>query len=41
MSEIKSIYFDSSACISVQGGESERYRIDSGVRRMYHVPLAV
>ena len=30
---IKNIYVDSSACIRVKGGESEWFRIDSGVRQ--------
>ena len=29
---IKSIYVDSSACVRVKGGDSEWFRIDSGVR---------
>ena len=32
-SEIKSIHVDSSACVKVKGGESERFRIDSWVRQ--------
>ena len=32
-SGINSIYVDSSACIRVKGGESEWFRIDSGVRQ--------
>ena len=28
--EIKNMYVDSSACVRVKGGESERFRIDSG-----------
>ena len=32
LSGIKSIYVDSSACVRVKGGESEWFRIDSGVR---------
>ena len=32
-SGIKSMYADSSACVRVKGGESERFRIDSGVRQ--------
>ena len=27
------MYVDSSACVRVKGGESERFRIDSGVRQ--------
>ena len=38
LSRIKSMYLDSSACVRVKGGESKRFRIDSGV---YHVPLAL
>ena len=30
---IKAMYVDSSACVRVKGGESERFRIDSGVRQ--------
>ena len=33
MSGIKSMYVDSSACVRVKGGESERFKIDSGVRQ--------
>ena len=36
---IKSIYVRSLACVRVKGGESYCFRINSGVRRMYHVPL--
>ena len=32
-SGIKSIYVDSSACVRVKGGKSERFRIDSGARQ--------
>ena len=32
MSGIRSMYVDSSACVRVKGVESERFRIDSGVR---------
>ena len=38
---IKSMYAYSSACIIVKGGESEWFRIDSRMRRVYHIPLAV
>ena len=31
LSGIKSMYVDSSTCVRVKGGESERCRIDSGV----------
>ena len=30
---IKSLYVDSLACVRVKGGVSERFRIDSGVRK--------
>ena len=30
---IKSMYVDSLACVRVKGDESERFRIDSGVRQ--------
>ena len=33
LSGIKSMYVDSSACVRVKGGESELFRIDSGVRQ--------
>ena len=33
LSGIKSMYVDSSACVRVKKGESEWFRIDSGVRR--------
>ena len=35
MSEIKSIYVNSSACVRVKGVESQHFRIDSGVRQGY------
>ena len=35
LSEIKSKYVDSSACVLVKGGESEQFRIDRGVRQRY------
>ena len=38
---IKSIYVNSLACVRVERGESECFRINSGVRRVYHVPLAL
>ena len=38
---IKSMYVNSLARVRVRGGESECFRIDSGVRRMYHVPLGL
>ena len=33
MSEIKSMSVDSSACVTVKGGESEWFRIDNRVRQ--------
>ena len=33
LSGIKRTYVDSSACVRVKGSESERFRIDSGVRQ--------
>ena len=33
LSGIKSMYVDSSACVRVKVDESERFRIDSGVRQ--------
>ena len=30
---IRSTYVDSSVCVRVKGGESERLRVDSGVRQ--------
>ena len=30
LGRIKSMYVDSLACVRVKGGESERFRIDSG-----------
>ena len=33
MSGIKSMYVDSSACVRIKGGESERFRMDNGVRQ--------
>ena len=33
MSGIKSMYVDSSSCVRVKGSESNRFRIDSGVRQ--------
>ena len=33
LSGIKSMYVDSSACVRVKVGESEWFRIDSGVRQ--------
>ena len=34
MSGIKSMYDDSSVCVRVKGGESERFSIGSGVRQV-------
>ena len=33
MNGVKSIYVDSSACVRIKEGESEQFRIDSGVRQ--------
>ena len=33
LSDIKSMYVNSSACVRVKGGESERFRIDGGMRQ--------
>ena len=33
LSGIKRMYVNSSACVRVKGGESERFRIDNGVRQ--------
>ena len=33
LSQIKSIYVDSSGCFRVKGGESEWFMIDNGVRQ--------
>ena len=33
LSGIKSMHVDNSACVRVKGGESERFRVDSGVRQ--------
>ena len=33
LSGIKNMYVDSSACVRGKGGESERFRIDNGVRQ--------
>ena len=33
LSGVKSMYVDSSACVRLKGGESERFRIDIGVRQ--------
>ena len=41
LSGIKSMYVDSSASVRVKGGESEQFKIDSRVRRVYHVSLPV
>ena len=37
---IKSMYVNSLTCVRVKGGESECFRINIGVRWVYHVPLA-
>ena len=34
------MYVNSLACARAKEGESDCFRIDSGVRRVYHVPLA-
>ena len=41
LSGIMSMYVDISICVRVKRGESEQFRINSGVRRVYHVSLAV
>ena len=33
LSGITSMHIDNSACVRVKGGESERFKIDSGVRQ--------
>ena len=33
LKRIKSMYVDSSACVRIEGGESEQFRIDSGMRQ--------
>ena len=38
---IKSMYINSLACVRVKGGESECFRINSGVRWVYHVLMAL
>ena len=41
MRGIKSMYVDSSSCVRVKGDESERFRIDSGVKQSFIMsPLA-
>ena len=35
---VKRMYVDSLACVRVKGGEC--FRIDSGVKLLYHVPVA-
>ena len=40
MSGIKRIYVDSSACFRVKWGECQQFRIDNGVKQVYHVHLA-
>ena len=39
MSGITSMYVDSSAFVRIKGGESEGFRIDSGVRQALSCPL--
>ena len=39
LSRIKNMYVDSSACVRVKGGESERFRINNGVRQGCIIPL--
>ena len=34
------MYANSLACVGVKGGESECFRIDSGVTAVHHVPSA-
>ena len=43
MSGIKSMHVDNLACVKVKRGESERFRIDNGVRQavVYNVLLAI
>ena len=31
---------DSLVCVRAKGGESEKFKVDNVVRRVYHVPLA-
>ena len=38
---IKSMYVNSLACVRVKGGESECFRINSDMRGVYHVLLAL
>ena len=40
LSGMKSMYVDSSACVSVKWGESKWFRIERGETGVYHVPLA-
>ena len=39
LSVIKNMYGDGSACVRVKGGETERFRIESGVRQGFSYPL--
>ena len=39
LNDIKSINVNSLACVRVEGGESECFRINSGVRQVCSVPL--
>ena len=42
LSGLKIMYVDSSNYVRAKGGESERFRIDSGGKTgMYQIPLAV
>ena len=41
LSGIKSMYVESSDCVRVKGGESDKFRKDRRVRRVYHVSSAV
>ena len=40
LSNIISMYVDSLTYVRVKGGESECFRIRSGARQSYHVPMA-
>ena len=35
------MYVDSSNCVRVKGGESDLFKIKSGVKQVYHVTLSV
>ena len=39
VSGIKSMYVDSSACVRVEEGESESFRIDNGMRQVCIIPI--